>query len=934
MNRKISYTISVLILLILSLFTTESQNIYAEVYGSISGKVVFAETGEPVKGILVSISVLDPKTCTPLSCSISSAIKTDVNGNYVFNRIPPGEYKINLSDITTEYNHYYYDTSMGRLASGYSDADCEKYKLFVGKKSVDDYVYGRVYESHKLPIKFLLGKNITELNILLKKVYGTISGRVLRQDNGLFDGSIRVEPASIVDNNTYYSRYYGIWVEKNDGSFLLDLLADSVDWNLFITYSPSYSMFKTEFGIKRSINYGYKHSNSIDTRGAKDVKDIIIYPVFDTTTGFVVTVYDTSQIFLEGIEVELIHKNRLGQKEYSMLASTDEDGKVFFKAVPSGTYNITLTKLMMVEEERSIGRGKYAKKIKELVQGWKTYEYPEAIEIILNNILKKNLIYEENKTILKTPLYLKSSLERKCFSLADDLCGAVCNNLKDAECASEGPCPTPASDPSDPCPGATCGGDTKCTSIGEGAGLPVPTINCSNPEFYDIVAVHENVHVGQLAPCSQYKTWEEYFSKIRANRCAWEHAAYSAEIPYWEGLRDRCRNVLNLGNDWCDEQFAVNDPIIPEPLYYSQLPDAAILDNGASEQMQSLLSTFRYGNILTDITTTPQELFSYSKVCVIPTGGLVGNDSSPQFKALLEQYVSAGGFIVVMATQHNSDLSCIPVPEGESLNGYMWREDMSCTANSIEIQDWHNILSGQSKNILSEPVDGYFTSWPKDAKILLRRSKNGQPCMLLYKYGSGWVLATTIYTDYGYSVGQASTSGKALLRNIITWARNSVEMIEYRPGSSINIPITITNKTEKESASVSVSVSVLTPDGAEKEKIPLNLPLQKGETGAYTYTGTAGQELGIWRIEYALLDSAGIEMQKESAGANFAVSSPPANIKPAPDLSFSVQSNTENYVKGSSAVFTIISWNTSDEERNITCKYFFPHHWWNTQNVQ
>ncbi|MBI4652329.1 carboxypeptidase regulatory-like domain-containing protein [Candidatus Desantisbacteria bacterium] len=915
MNRKISYTISVLILLILSLITTESQNIYAEVYGSISGRVLFAETGEPVKGILVSISVLDPETCTPLSCRISSTIKTDVNGNYVFNRIPPGEYKINLGDLTTEYNHYYYDTSMGRLASGYSDADCEKYKLFVGKKSVDDYVYRKVYESHNLPIKFLSGKNITELNILFKKVYGTISGKILREDNTPFEGSIRLSASTIIGDTIYYPRYFGDFTQK-DGSFNLQLLQDSPGWNLFIYYRPNY---------EGNIAYAYKYPTLIDIKRGEDKNDIMIYPIFDTTTVFIATVYDTTKIPLKGIKVYLIHKNILGQKDYNIVATTNEYGKIFIKGLPSGIYNIELDKPIDIEKTFA------GKKI--VFKSSKKYIYQKAVEIILNKINEEELIFIEDKATTVEPTILhRTGCNSSAGDLANDLCNKICQEKKFAECGKNGPCPTQQSNPAANCGPYICDGITFCYEFGRDAGDAEILIKCDDPIFYEIVEAHEKVHKTQYSPCSKYDNAGEYNDAMSLNHCNDEKQAFTAEKGQAELYVSACRSTLNLGNDWCDEQFAVNDPVIPKPLYYSQLPDVAILEGGSNTAMQSLISTFRYSNILTDITTTSQELFSYAKVCVIPTGGLVGNDSSPQFKALLGQYVSAGGFLVVMATQHSSDLSCIPVTEGDMLSGYMWREDMSCWSNSVEIQEWHTILSGQSKNILSEPVDGYFTSWPKESKILLRRTKNGQPCMLLYSYGKGWVLATTIYTDYGYSVGQASTSGKALLRDIITWARNSVEMIEYRPGSSIDIPITITNKTE---VSVnSVSVSVLTPNGVEKEKIPLNLPLQKGETGAYTYTGTAGQELGIWRIEYALLDSAGIKMQKESAGANFVVSSPPANIKPAPDLSFSVQSNTENYVKGSSAEFTIISWNTSDEERNITCKYFFPHHWWNTQNVQ
>ncbi len=38
----------------------------------------------------------------------------------------------------------------------------------------------------------------------------------------------------------------------------------------------------------------------------------------------------------------------------------------------------------------------------------------------------------------------------------------------------------------------------------------------------------------------------------------------------------------------------------------------------------------------------------------------------------------------------------------------------------------------------------------------LRRTTNGQPAMLMYQYGNGYVIVTTMYSDWAYGHSQAS----------------------------------------------------------------------------------------------------------------------------------------------------------------------------------
>ncbi len=52
-------------------------------------------------------------------------------------------------------------------------------------------------------------------------------------------------------------------------------------------------------------------------------------------------------------------------------------------------------------------------------------------------------------------------------------------------------------------------------------------------------------------------------------------------------------------------------------------------------------------------------------------------------------------------------------------------------------------------------VDGYFTQYPDNSTILLRRTANGQPAMLMYDYGLGKVIVTSMYSDWAYGHSQA-----------------------------------------------------------------------------------------------------------------------------------------------------------------------------------
>jgi len=124
----------------------------------------------------------------------------------------------------------------------------------------------------------------------------------------------------------------------------------------------------------------------------------------------------------------------------------------------------------------------------------------------------------------------------------------------------------------------------------------------------------------------------------------------------------------------------------------------------------------------------------YYPIMIIPTAGLHGLDNSLTVRQKLGDYVSAGGTVIVFAQQHGYEFNALP---GGEVSGYGWNEDQSCHTNAVYIDTYHPMFAGQDSANLDASVDGYFSNWPDNATILLRRTKNAMPAMIAYKHGSG-----------------------------------------------------------------------------------------------------------------------------------------------------------------------------------------------------
>ncbi len=315
-------------------------------------------------------------------------------------------------------------------------------------------------------------------------------------------------------------------------------------------------------------------------------------------------------------------------------------------------------------------------------------------------------------------------------------------------------------------------------------------------------------------------------------------------------------------------------------------------------------------------------------VLIIPSGGLYGMDNLAALKSSLEGYVEAGGTLIVFTQQHGYEYDIIP----GKLAGYGWNEDESCQWKSMYVDTYHQILSSINKTTCDAGVDGYFTDWPEEATILLRRAKNDMPCMLLYPHGQGRVIATTMYEDWAMGNGQSTGDGRRIVRDMLRWAQKPADLPEFSPGNPIALSSGLTNQVAE--PSTFAEITILNPDSQIIRTEILEKHIEPGQTDtvAFSVENIPG-DLGIWTVKAVLLNGDHIPIQAEAPADRFVVSDPPQSIK-IKEISFSVNSKAEEYLIGTEAEFTVTVWNHGVTERRITVCSNFMHHFWESGHNQ
>lgn len=257
-----------------------------------------------------------------------------------------------------------------------------------------------------------------------------------------------------------------------------------------------------------------------------------------------------------------------------------------------------------------------------------------------------------------------------------------------------------------------------------------------------------------------------------------------------------CVTKPNPGCDHPDDTYSVyvsegtvETPIMntleeTTPAFAYEFEDkVAVLFEGFPESTEKLLNHIGQNFTFVELDVTNEQLRNYP-LLIIPSGGLQGLSDSKSFKDKLETYLNNGGIILSFAQQKGYEYGALP----GGLEGYGWLEDQSCQFNSVYLDTYHPILASIQKVTPSVNVDGYFTNLPEDTTVLLRRTKNSMPSLVMYKYGAGTVIASTSYTDWVFGQG-ATPEGINFVKDMITWAKHpSAEVIEMGSGWKINLP--------------------------------------------------------------------------------------------------------------------------------------------------
>ncbi|MDM7999665.1 MAG: Ig-like domain repeat protein [Dehalococcoidia bacterium] len=358
-----------------------------------------------------------------------------------------------------------------------------------------------------------------------------------------------------------------------------------------------------------------------------------------------------------------------------------------------------------------------------------------------------------------------------------------------------------------------------------------------------------------------------------------------------------CVHSRSPGCDQPDDNEDASSPDYGGSAQSDPNAEIAVLNNGYSLLLMNRLEGL---GIATALIQSIDQAFAYP-VLVIPTGGLTGLDTSEVFRAKLERYVSQGGTLISFTQQHGREFAALP---GGQLGGYGWIEDQSCQYQSVGIGQYHPILSGYAPlsgyattQLLSINVDGFFVSLPPEASVLLVRAKNGQPAMVLYEYGQGQVLASTIYSDMAPSLYQGLQEEGILLRDLFAWAlsqddvetlplsdsvlsipvRNpyvgEAELPAFEAGDEVTLNIDVTND-NLTTAADSIKFLVSAPD-FHQSWVEVAESVGAGETRPVNlaFATDVSSENGVWTVLYFLYS--GDNFIGAAIGARFTLSYDP-----------------------------------------------------------
>ena len=161
--------------------------------------------------------------------------------------------------------------------------------------------------------------------------------------------------------------------------------------------------------------------------------------------------------------------------------------------------------------------------------------------------------------------------------------------------------------------------------------------------------------------------------------------------------------------------------------------------------------------------------------------------------------------------------------------------------------------------------------------MLLRKTKNSMPAMFMYPYGQGWVIVSSSYDDWG-GYNQSGSAARAIIRDAIAWAEKPADLPIHLPGSSASLDLTVRNPGPVAAAQVKLLLMSPSRDRVMSEQtVPAAVPAGGSIEVPFSHAFLANTELGIYHIDYQLLDAAGETLQPvlEDDSGRIVVAQPP-----------------------------------------------------------
>ncbi len=399
-----------------------------------------------------------------------------------------------------------------------------------------------------------------------------------------------------------------------------------------------------------------------------------------------------------------------------------------------------------------------------------------------------------------------------------------------------------------------------------------------------------------------------------------------------------CYNGSAPGGDHPDDNDSATVSTLTTDRWYTMPSGAradhrvAILNRGFPQQLWETMFKLGEPAVMLSADFDPAATARQYPALLIPSGGLYGLENSEVFRRRLELYAEAGGTIVAFAQQHGYEFGVLPGGKDGSLTAYGWQEDNSCYEASLRLAANHPSLAGFSQTALTAHVDGYFNTIPAGAAALLTRNQNGAPGTILYPYGQGRVIATSMYDDWGAANGQLSADAQTFLRDLLSWAVEPADIPTYAPGATMNVPAEVTNDTEYEAVAVRFSLINPAREIVETRVVTTTLAAGAAATLEFTPSAPVSAPLGIWRVDATLLNERGLPLGPRVAVGRFSIANPPSTVAADRPFDLNITAPGDHFPTGSRGEFTFHVYNRTESARTVTVRYGLPHHTWEIGN--